>query len=35
VIQHPQKIERGSAIPDMNAADADARDVAAFLYNLR
>jgi cytochrome c len=34
-IQHPQSIERGTAMPDMNVTEADARDIAAFLYTLR
>lgn len=34
-IQHPQQIERGTAMPDMNVTDTDARDIAAYLYTLR
>lgn len=34
-IQHPQHIERGSAMPDTGVTDADARDITAFLYMLR
>ena len=34
-IQHPQKIEPGTAMPEMNVNDADARDIAAYLYTLR
>ena len=34
-IQHPQKIEPGTAMPEMNVSDADSRDIAAYLYTLR
>jgi cytochrome c2 len=34
-IQHPQAITRGTAMPDMGVTDADARDIAAYLYTLR
>lgn len=34
-IQHPQQIERGTAMPEMGVTDADARDITAFLYTLR
>ena len=34
-IQHPQQIEPGTAMPDMKVTDADARDIAAYLYSLR
>jgi cytochrome c len=34
-IQHPQQIERGTAMPEMNVSDQDARDIAAYLYTLR
>ena len=34
-IQHPQEIERGTAMPDMNVSDRDARDNTAYLYTLR
>ena len=34
-IQHPQRIERGTAMPDMNVSDQDARDITAYLYTLR
>ena len=34
-IQHPQELERGTAMPDMNVTDSDARDIAAYLYTLR
>lgn len=34
-IQHPQHIERGTAMPAMGVTAADARDITAFLYMLR
>jgi cytochrome c2 len=34
-IQHPQQLERGSAMPEMNVSDSDARDITAYLYTLR
>jgi cytochrome c2 len=34
-IQHPQQVERGTAMPDMGVTDSDARDIAAYLYTLR
>lgn len=34
-IQHPQEIEPGTAMPDMNVTDEDVRDIAAYLYTLR
>ena len=34
-IQHPQRIEPGTAMPEMNVTDADARDIVAYLYTLR
>jgi cytochrome c1 len=34
-IQHPQGIEPGTAMPNMNVSDSDARDITAFLYTLR
>jgi len=34
-IQHPQQLERGTAMPEMNVTDGDARDIAAYLYTLR
>lgn len=33
-IQNPQAIEPGTAMPDMNIDDQDARDIAAYLYSL-
>jgi cytochrome c2 len=34
-IQHPQELEKGTAMPEMNVSDADARDITAYLYTLR
>ncbi len=34
-IQHPQAIEPGVGMPDVGLTDAEARDVAAYLYTLR
>ena len=34
-IREPQKIESGTAMPDLNVSDRDARDMAAYLYTLR
>lgn len=34
-IQHPQTVERGTAMPEMGVTDADARDITAYLYTLR
>jgi cytochrome c len=34
-IQHPQQLEHGTAMPEMHVTDADARDIAAYLYTLR
>ena len=34
-IQHPQQIERGTAMPEMNVTAEDARDITAYLYTLR
>jgi cytochrome c2 len=34
-LQHPQDVERGTAMPDMGVTDEDARDMTAFLYTLR
>ena len=33
-IQVPQSIEPGSAMPNLDVAEADARDMAAYLYTL-
>jgi cytochrome c1 len=34
-IRRPQSIEPGNVMPDMAVTDADARDIAAYLYTLR
>ena len=34
-IQHPQHIEKGTAMPEMGVTENDARDIAAYLYTLR
>lgn len=34
-IQHPQQIEAGTAMPEMQVSDQDARDITAYLYTLR
>jgi cytochrome c len=34
-LQHPQHVERGTAMPEMHVTESDARDMAAFLYTLR
>lgn len=34
-ITDPQSIEKGTAMPDMNVTDEDARNIAAYLYTLR
>jgi cytochrome c2 len=34
-LQHPQRVERGTAMPEMGVTDEDARDMTAFLYTLR
>jgi cytochrome c1 len=34
-ITEPQSVENGTAMPDMNVSDKDARDIAAYLYTLR
>ena len=34
-IQHPQQVEKGTAMPEMGVTDSDARDIAAYLYTLR
>ena len=34
-IQHPQHVEKGTAMPEMGVTDIDARDIAAYLYTLR
>ena len=34
-IQHPKKIDPATAMPDLGLTDAEARDVAAYLYTLK
>jgi cytochrome c len=34
-IRHPQQEEPGVVMPEMGVTDADARDLAAYLYTLR
>lgn len=34
-LREPQSIEPGTAMPDMGVTDQDARDIAAYLFNLR
>lgn len=34
-ITDPQKVEPGTAMPDLNVSQRDARDIAAYLYTLR
>ncbi|HEX2060332.1 MAG TPA: c-type cytochrome [Thermoanaerobaculia bacterium] len=34
-IREPQSIANGTAMPDMNVTEQDARDIAAYLYTLR
>ena len=31
-IRHPQQVAPGTAMPDLNVGDQDARDITAFLY---
>lgn len=33
-IMHPQSIEPGSAMPDMNVSEQEARDISAYLFTL-
>ena len=33
-IQHPQMVRPGSDMPEMGVSDADARNIAAYLYSL-
>ncbi len=33
-IQHPQKVKPGTAMPEMGVSDADARNIAAYLYSM-
>jgi cytochrome c1 len=32
-IQFPQRVEPGTAMPDLNVTEADARNIVAYLYN--
>jgi cytochrome c len=32
-IQHPQLVEPGTAMPDLNVTESDARNIAAYLYS--
>ncbi len=34
-IQNPQSVWPGNAMPNMNVTDADARNIAAYLYTLK
>jgi len=34
-IRYPQAVEPGTAMPDLGVNEADARDIAAYLYSLR
>jgi cytochrome c1 len=34
-IENPQAIEPGTAMPNLGVSDAQARDIAAYLYTLR
>jgi cytochrome c len=34
-IEHPQSVWPGNAMPEMGVTDADARNIAAYLYTLR
>jgi cytochrome c len=34
-IQHPQAVAPGTVMPEMGVTEADARDIAAYLYTLR
>lgn len=34
-IQHPQRVEKGTVMPEMGVTGNDARDIAAYLYTLR
>ncbi len=33
-IQHPQHVKPGTDMPEMGVSDAEARDIAAYLYSL-
>lgn len=34
-VQHPQQVVPGNAMPEMGISDAQARDIASYLYTLR
>jgi cytochrome c2 len=34
-LRFPQRVVPGNAMPDMNLSDADARNIAAYLYTLK
>lgn len=34
-VRHPQRVEPGSAMPEMGVTEEDARNIAAWLYMLR
>jgi len=34
-IAHPQRIEPGTAMPDLGVSDKDAKDITAYLYSLK
>lgn len=34
-IRTPQEVDPGTAMPDLNVTERDARDIAAYLYTLR
>lgn len=34
-IREPQSVAPGTAMPDLNVSEKDARDIAAYLYTLR
>lgn len=34
-IQHPTRIDKNTAMPEVGVTDSDARDIAAYLYTLR
>ncbi len=34
-LEHPQQVVPNNDMPEMNVSDADARDIAAYLYSLK
>jgi cytochrome c1 len=34
-VQHPQSVVPGNAMPEMGITEAQARDIASYLYTLR